>query len=49
MLICGREDIATVLVYKNALKFYLKAQKVNDKDSGLNELIIQIQDFLDKQ
>lgn len=36
-------------VYENALKFYLKAQKVNDKDSGLNELIIQIQDFLDKQ
>lgn len=36
-------------VYENALKFYLKAQKVNDKDSGLNELIIQIQDFLNKQ
>lgn len=35
-------------IYENALKFFLKAQKVNDKDSGLNELITQIQDFLDK-
>jgi len=36
-------------IYENALKYFLKAQKVNDKDSGLNELITQIQGFLNKQ
>lgn len=33
-------------VYNNTLAYYLKAQKVNAKDEGLNDLIKQIQTFL---
>lgn len=35
-------------VYTVALEYYKQAKAVNDKDESLNELIIQIQDFLDK-
>lgn len=33
-------------VYQNALNFYLKAQKINSNDEGLNDLIRQINSFL---
>lgn len=36
------------LIYNNALSHYLKAQSINDKDESLNELILQLQDFLTK-
>ncbi len=35
-------------VYINALEYYQQAKAVNDKDESLNELIMQIRDFLDK-
>ncbi len=35
-------------VYTNTLNYYQKAKSVNAKDESLNELITQIQDFLDK-
>ena len=35
-------------VYQNALNFYLKAQKVNMNDEGLNDLIRQISSFLNE-
>lgn len=33
-------------VYTRTLDYYLRAQKANDKDEGLNDLIRQIQEFL---
>lgn len=36
------------LVYTTTLDYYKKAQAINPKDESLNELITQIQDFLDK-
>lgn len=36
------------LVYTTTLDYYLKAKAVNAKDESLNELVIQIQDFLSK-
>ncbi len=36
------------LVYTTTLDYYLKAKSINDKDESLNELIVQIQDFLSK-
>jgi len=35
-------------IYVNALKFYLKAQKINEKDEGLNQLVNQIQEYLNE-
>lgn len=35
-------------IYINTLEYYLKAQAVNAKDESLNELIVQIKDFLSK-
>lgn len=34
--------------YQEALNFYSKAKEVNSKDDGLNDLIYQIEDFLNK-
>ena len=34
------------LIYQTALDYYTKAQEINNKDEGLNELISQIQNFL---
>jgi len=36
------------LIYTTTLDYYKKAKAVNAKDESLNELIIQIQDFLNK-
>lgn len=35
-------------VYKKALTYFIKAQNINKKDEGLNELISQIEDFLQR-
>lgn len=36
------------MVYSTTLDYYLKAKAINDKNESLNELIVQIQDFLNK-
>ena len=35
-------------VYKNTLSFYKQAQKINSKDQGLNDLISQLEKFLER-